>query len=370
MEEDEHGVVYPQIDRNNCIECHSCEKICPVLNPPASNEPQHVFASWSLDDKERLTSASGGVAYELYRYAVSKGFYVVGASINDDFSVSLKIGSSYSEIAGFKNSKYVFSQGYEVFSQIRDLLKKGEKILIAALPCQIAAYKKAFKNYEKIIFVEILCHGTTPYSYLYQHLHTIEQETGKKASKISFRDPRFGTSKYTFTVYDANNNLIYAKRTADGDKYQYGYHRGITYRENCYQCPFAKSERVGDIILCDYYGLGKKFPCEYDMENVSCIITNTPTGMAFVKDVADNRNIFVEERPIEEAVEGNPRLRIPPLKTYGRRVFEQLINNGAFDFDRVMEAVMSKTERKNRLTLVFNQPKRILFKLFSRFFNK
>ena len=91
MRENEYGVIYPHLDSTNCIECHACEKVCPILNPPSLNAPKKAYAAWSNDPEERRTSASGGIAIELYKYAIGLGIKAVGASQNADFSVTHKM---------------------------------------------------------------------------------------------------------------------------------------------------------------------------------------------------------------------------------------------------------------------------------------
>ena len=105
MLEGDYGIVLPQIDEGKCIECHACEKVCPILNQPKRHEPQIAYAAWSNDSEERRTSASGGVAVEIYKYAISKGWKVVGASQNEDFSVTHKVVSTIKELQPLKNSK-------------------------------------------------------------------------------------------------------------------------------------------------------------------------------------------------------------------------------------------------------------------------
>ena len=31
MAEDEEGFLYPQVDTSKCVDCHLCEKVCPVI---------------------------------------------------------------------------------------------------------------------------------------------------------------------------------------------------------------------------------------------------------------------------------------------------------------------------------------------------
>ena len=345
MQENNIGIVRPVVDTNTCIDCHRCEKACPVLNIPERNTPFKVYAAWSLDEEQRKTSASGGVAYELYKYAIQNDYLVVGASQNSDFSVSLKAVSKLDDIVGFKNSKYVFSEAWHVFPDVQNAIKQDKKILFVGLPCQVAAAKSLFHDKGNILYIEILCHGTTPLSYLKQHIKMLENASGRKAASMSFRAPEAYTYTYTFTLYDEQGECFYAKCTNDGDAYQYGYHRGVAYRENCYHCAFATPERVGDLILCDFYGLGNKFPCSYDVKNVSCIILNTEKGDTFIKELISSNVIFTEGRPVEEAVEGNPRLRIPNPKTKERLVFEKNINKYNGDYEESIEKLNRAYQR-------------------------
>ena len=47
MREDSIGVVYPVVDGTNCVECHLCEKSCPVLNKVKGNKPSIAYAALS-----------------------------------------------------------------------------------------------------------------------------------------------------------------------------------------------------------------------------------------------------------------------------------------------------------------------------------
>lgn len=109
------GIVLPVIDTTACIGCHTCEKACPILKTPEPHKPSEAYAAWSSDGAERVTSASGGVAIEMYKHAVANGYAAVGASQNDDFSVTHKLVTSADGLGQFKNSKYVFSDAYDAF---------------------------------------------------------------------------------------------------------------------------------------------------------------------------------------------------------------------------------------------------------------
>lgn len=347
MREDSIGIVYPVVDGTNCVECHLCEKSCPVLNKVEGNKPSAAYAAWSNNEQERATSASGGVAAEMYKYAINQGYNVVGVSQNADFSVTHKMVKDINGLSQFKNSKYVFSEAYDAFIHIDKALKAGEKVFFAGLPCQAAALRQIYKNNENLVLADVVCHGTTPLSYLKQHISDLETKTGKKAAAMSFRDPNFFTYTYTFTLYDADGERFYAKRTKDGDTYQIGYHRGISYRENCYHCPFTEY-RVADLTLADYSGLGAKIPYQLPKLKVSALLINTEKGKLFTEKFIAAGAVHTDERPVNEAVEGNGPLRVPTPKNEMRIEFEQRISECNGDFEKAIQPIASKYMRREK----------------------
>ena len=369
MKEDTIGQIYPVIDSTKCVECHSCEKVCPILNGPASFPSEKAYAAWSNDEEERRTSASGGIAIEMYKYAVSNDWLVVGAVQNEDFSVSHKMVSSLEKLAAFKNSKYVFSDAYAVFSEIRSALTDNRKVLFIGLPCQVAALRKLFRDDENLLLVEVVCHGTTPFSYLKQHIDMLSRKYGKTATRMSFRDPNALTYTFTFTLYDEEGKLFYAKRTKDGDTYQFGYHRAVSYRENCYHCRFAKPERNADITIADYHGLGLSAPCSFSARKVSLILENTSKGSEFVDSLIHNRSIHAEQRPLEEPFKGEAQLRHPSLKNKYRLMFEKEIVDSKGDFERAIERPWKRYKRDSLFTTLFSFPYVIARKVKKKIFN-
>lgn len=358
MRENHIGIVLPEIDTASCIECHTCEKICPILNEVPSYDSRKAYAAWSNDDEERRTSASGGIAAEMYKLAVDKGFKIVGAVQQEDFSVDHELSDSKVTISAFKNSKYVFSSAYKVFDEIRRELKDNRNILFIGLPCQVAALRKLFRDNENLILVEVVCHGTTPVSYLRQHIDMLSQQTGNVAKRMSFRDPHTYTFTFTFTLYNSDNQRFYAKRTKDGDTYQFGYHRAVTYRENCYHCRFAQPERNADITIADYHGLGLVAPASYDARNVSLILEHTDKGHDFVNELITEKRITAEERPLEEPFKGEAQLRHPSQKNKYRKMFEEDITKFEGDFEKAIlrsQTIYIKDEKLKNITALLKR---------------
>ena len=363
MEENNIHVIYPKINVNICIDCKRCQKVCPILNPIKGHKPQKAYAAWSTNIEERRTSASGGVAAEVYKEALKEGYYAVGAVQSNDFSVTLDLTMQQEELVLFKNSKYVFSTAYSLFSKLKDVLASDKKAVVIGLPCQIAAIRKHIRDSPHLLLMDVVCHGTTPCEYLRQHIRRLESEYGQVAQKMSFRDPDAYTYTYTFTLYNSEGDRFYAKRTKDGDAYQYGFHRSASYRESCFHCAFAREERISDVTLSDYSGLGKLAPCSYTAQNVSCILVNTDNGHDFVSRLISEKKIIAEERPVREPILGDARLREPTRKKSVRRDFERYIVEYDGDFERTMSKIMPKAIRMDRMMQMLRLPKRIVNKV-------
>lgn len=361
MRENAVGIVLPVIDTTACIGCHTCEKACPILKTPEPHKPSEAYAAWSSDGAKRVTSASGGVAIEMYKHAVANGYAAVGASQNDDFSVTHKLVTSADGLGQFKNSKYVFSDAYDAFADIKKALRESRKVIFIGLPCQVAALRKLFRD-DSLLLVDLVCHGTTPLSYLRQHIGMLSRQAGKVAKRMSFRDPAHDTCKFTLTLYDIRGKF-YAKRTKDGDTYQFGYHRAVSYRENCYHCRFACAERQGDITIADYHGLGLCAPASFSSRKVSLVLINTGKGKAFVEELVSGGRVHVEPRPLEEPFKGEPQLRHPSVKSKYRMAFEKEIVRHGGDFEQAIKRLQRKYMAQMRIVGVVSLPKKILRKV-------
>ena len=360
-----YGISYPAIDDSLCIECGRCRTYCPVLNPLESSYPMQAYAAWSSDAEERRTSASGGIAAEIYKYAIANGWLIVGAAFDEDFEVRLKLADNIEAIKVFKNSKYVFSSTASIYQDIDEKLKAGRKIAIIALPCQIAAFKKVFhKHTDNLLLVDLVCHGTTPQSYLDQHIQHIENKCGEIASCMSFRDPAFSTDTFTFTLYNTSGHRFYSKRTKDGDGYQVGYHRMISYRENCYHCLFAKEQRISDLTISDYKGLGALAPTRItDSRNVSSVLVHTGKGHSIINDMIKFGAVIAEERPVQEPIQGDEQLRHPAKKTKARKIFERRMQSCRGDFERAICPVVLYVFGREHLYKVISTPKKLIRRL-------
>ena len=160
-----------------------------------------------------------------------------------------------------------------------------------------------------------MCHGTPPYQYLKEHISGMYDLN--KCKNPNFRVD----NEFKFCLRDNNEKQVYCK-TGRTDTYLAAFLEGLDYRDSCYQCKYARAERISDITLCDFWGLGREKPFNHPYTGaISAILVNNEKGESFLKQCQDK--FFLEERPVSEAIKGNAQLNKPTSMHKLRKVFEE-----------------------------------------------
>ena len=363
MQPDQLSSVHPVVDMEQCIDCGLCKKVCPNNNVIELHAHKEVYAAWSNDEVQRATSASGGVAYELYRYMINSGGVGAGVTL-DEMGCHFILLENETDIVRTKNSKYVFVNADGIYIQIKNKLLKGQKVLFIGLPCHVAGlYSFLRGKTDGLYSIDIICHGLAPYEYLNQHIQNIERRKRTKTNSVSFRNPILGTDNYFFSLSDSEDKVFYAKKVTSYDAYQLGYHHALIYRENCYRCKYARQERVGDLTIGDFSGLGRETPFLYTKGNLNCVICNTDKGRFLIENTKDA--ISYIERPTDEAFKYEHQLSAPPIRHSQKDTFNRIYTrthsfrkatNGSLWYDRLKVPMEADIIQKWTIRL----PKRIL----------
>lgn len=344
MKPDDMDALHPSVDQTVCIDCKLCQKTCPNNRDVAFHTTQKVWAAWSNEGVVRYTSASGGIAYELYKHWLKNGGVAVGVVYEREKGCHFILIEDKKVLNDVQNSKYTFSDTNGIYKVVKDKLKADISVLFIGVPCQVAGlYGFLKKDYPNLTTVDIICHGMPPATYLEQHLSCIENKKKEYTHRLFFRDPKFNTYTYTFTLYNKASKAFYKKKVLNTDNYQLGYHKALIYRENCYQCHYARPERISDLTIGDFSGLGRCSPFEYDKHNVSCILQNTDKGSDLLIALGDK--IYKEERPKDEAFEYEKQLISPSVKHTNRHLFETEYKKSK-DFESASNACLKQDKKR------------------------
>lgn len=293
------GFRYPKVNLNLCIDCHLCEKVCPVINSGHRTEPKKVLATCNPDDNTRLESSSGGVFAMLAEAVLNQGGSVFGVKMDDDCKSAKHVEiSDITELPYVMGSKYIQSDTGDTFKTVRKRLKEGHKVLFSGTPCQVrglALYlgDKLVKS-SNLLLVDLICHGTPSPEAWRAYLDW--RARGEPVYGVNFRDKAvsgwrsFGLSlrlrPYDLQPSDGSRSALPCGAPHAGepgvvsechktDLFMRSFLSNVNLRPSCYFCPSNAGRSGADITLGDFWGIP---PSPGDEKGVSQILLRTEKG--------------------------------------------------------------------------------------------
>lgn len=293
MQEDNEGFLYPKVDTSTCTDCGLCEKVCPVINQSEPHKPLKVYAAKNNNEEIRLQSSSGGIFTLLAEKVIDEGGVVFGAKFDKDWNVIHSCADTKDGIAAFRGSKYVQSTIGNTYTEAREFLKQGRKVLFSGTPCQIAGLKKFLrKEYDNLLTVDVVCHGVPSPKvwsmYLSEICSKVQKASHTAKKNITSKNDIIQTINFRYKNPSWNNYSIcitYKQgipqycMNANKDPYMQAFLKDITLRPSCYSCYAKGGTSHSDIKICDFWGVEKVMP-ECDVEKGVCgIIIYTKKGI-------------------------------------------------------------------------------------------
>lgn len=291
MKPDVLGFLYPEVDKEKCVDCGLCEKVCAFndhYDTSLNFDKPLAYGARHKDMNEVETSRSGAAFIAISDYILEQGGVVYGAGYTDHFRVVHKRATTKEERNEFKGSKYVQSDMNTVFRQVKKDLRDGLTVLFSGTPCQTSGLNSYVgkRLRENLFLIDIVCHGV-PSPYMWRdYIAYLEKKQGAPIVWVNFRDKQ----KYGWA---AHHETFKFKNGGGKMSFTFLFYKHIMFRKSCGKCHFANTKRPSDITIADFWGWEKTDPnFNADNKGVSLVLLNTEKGRKLFEAVKDKMDSF------------------------------------------------------------------------------
>ncbi len=313
MREDKNGFLIPEVDRERCIGCGLCDKVC-HLNIHTANEETKTAVACAHRSRDVLkSSTSGGAFSAIAEQIFSRGGVVYGCGyVTPTEPHHIRIEQP-EEMKKLRGSKYVQSTVGDTYQQVLEDLRADRWVFFTGTPCQVAGLKAFLgKAYNTLVTADIICHGVPSAAYFKKFVDWYEKAYHCKMKEFNFR-AKENAGWSCAGVYHTEKSGKKKKRKAyyfDGYYYFY-FLEGEIYRDCCYKCKYTNLRRTGDFTLGDFWGAeGQQLGFNTD-GGCSLVLLNTEKAQAIFKEL----KVYSAKVNLNFAVENNAQLRTPSKYT-------------------------------------------------------
>ena len=285
MKEDEEGFRYPVVDTEKCIDCHLCEKVCPILHPVDEIvSEQKGYIVQHRNNEILRESTSGGAFTAIASWVLSKGGVVFGAAYDDNLIVHHTYVNNFADLKKFRNSKYTQSEIRTAYIDTKRFLKNGIIVLFSGTPCQIEGLCSFLrKKYENLILLDVVCRAV-PSPLVFRKYKEMKEERQKsRIQELLFRDKRYGYKYSTMTLKYENGNV--ESEGIDTDGYLRAFFSGISLRQSCMDCKFRKRYRVSDFTIWDCFDVDRYSSDMNNDKGATKVIAHTEKAREIMKGI-------------------------------------------------------------------------------------
>lgn len=255
MSFEENNFYTPKVDETKCVKCGKCLKVCPALEYKSKNTHEPVCYAVSAQDEERKNSTSGAVFPIIAKYVLNKGGYVCGVAWDKNFEAKHIIINDEKDLHKLRYSKYVQATTDNCFSEIKKLLEDDKYVLFSGTPCQNAGLIKFLnKDYEKLITVDILCHGAPSPKVWQDYLEKNYEKD--KITDINFRNKNNGWVRCGEIWYYGSSSSSISLSNGKEEPIGVFYEAFLKHRlsnEACLECKYKPIKRPADFTLGDFW---------------------------------------------------------------------------------------------------------------------
>lgn len=305
MVRDNEGFLYPEVDREKCVNCGMCKKVCPILNKSKLNEfKPKAYLFQNSNEEIREDSTSGGIFTAIGEFIVKNNGTVYGAAFDDNFIVNHVGLESADELSKFRKSKYVQSNQNNCFKEIKQYLDNGKLVCYSGTPCQVGGLKAYLrKDYENLILIDIMCHSVpSPLVFEKYKSYILKKMNANKILNINFRDKSKYGYKYSMMTVETDNGTY--SQGIDTDPYLRAFFSDVSVRPSCYNCHFKTMKRVSDLTIWDCFNINEIDKSFDDDKGTTRVLVQSENGQKLLENLNNIRlkelNINVATKKVKE----------------------------------------------------------------------
>ncbi len=187
------------------------------------------------------------------------------------------------------------------------------------------------KPYEKLVLVDVVCHGI-PSPRIWNKYLEYQKQFFKKPDSIRFRDKFYGYKYSTMSIIQDGKNVYQAGSQLD--PMLRAFFTDVCDRPSCYECPFKKRYRVSDFTILDcfsVYDFDKKLDDDKGTTRVLCHTKKAKSMMQEVMKLAKCEEVPTDRlvtgvREMFESVPMNPKRTVflaDADRLSGKELFEK-----------------------------------------------
>lgn len=310
----------------------------PIMYHDYDKHDVAIYGGYLDDNAKILQSASGGIATALSEFMLQQGGYVAGVAYSEDlYKAEYVIIHNMADIHKLKGSKYIESDKKNIYSEVKELIDSGEKVLFFGLPCIVGAlYNYIGSRPENLLTCELICHGPTLPKIHQDYITFLERKNKSKIIEFSVRY-KIEAWKPVYLYAKFENGHVFKKPFYETE---YGIAFSILPKQSCYNCKFKGNNRQADIMIGDFWG-AVETDVFWNKYGVSSIFAETEKGNSFLKSLP---GIKLFPTTFERAVEKNPMVITSIKRKNNRDKFAKLLSEKGLIY-----AVKHTTSYKKRV---------------------
>ena len=321
---DNEGLYTATVDESICVGCGMCKKVCmrSEIHDGTPLRNGAVVAAQSSDASTVKKCTSGGIAFEMSKFAFDNGMGVLGVIYNYDTNrAESRVAKTKEDIELFRGSKYIQSYTVDAFEEMIEDMKSnpGRKYLAFGTPCQIyglASVLEKLNMRDRAVLVDLFCHGVPSYLVWDKYLESLKKIIDtKQLTEVVFRDKSIGW--HNFVIKLKSNNDTY-KESSEGDLFYHAFFDNVLFSKSCFDCAVRKNISKADIRLGDYWG--KKYQDKED--GISAILLCTDRGKDFLDRIND-KLVFYEAENADDVMKAQS-IHVYDTSKYRQNAFVEL----------------------------------------------